>query len=809
MRTRFSGICRGDGKVYIKLCVEGSASSNAMTAVAATTDGVSVPCGIYEMLSSGNGHGRAFVIALPILHVRKVKLTVLEVDQAGHPVASRGFSLDFNSAKWQSRLNYRFRKSLCAAIRDYERIGSYKEIGMDFWDCIADVDSNIIRGLIHMPYRADNDLLISCTNGSLEPIEIAPTYLSEVKVESSVAEGVSFRQLQFSIRVPSAVQDLVFSLSDRAHPEFSSFEAIEAQAYSQMLQDSTELMFGAQIDPDYPEWFEGHKVDLGDLSKQHETYFEFRPLYSIVVPLFKTPRDFFTDMLDSVLRQSYGRWELILVNASPEDAALSLLVDEAAAKDKRIKKVQLESNLGISENTNAGIAVATGDFVCFFDHDDLLEPDLLFEYTKAVNAHGDVDLLYCDEDKLFPDGRLGDPFFKPDLNIDLLRNNNYVCHLLTIRKSLLDVLIPNTPDFDGAQDHNMTLQAVEKARRVHHVPRVLYHWRISESSTASGADSKPYATKAGIKAVQAHLDRLGLRAHVGSSRRPFTYDVEYLPPEDNPLVSIIIPTKDHSDVLRTCVDSIVEKTTYSNYEIVIVENNSIEDSTFAYYGELEKTLGDLVRVERWPNEFNFSKLINFGVEKAKGDYLLLLNNDTEVITPGWIERMVGLCSREDVGVVGVRLYYRDETIQHAGLCVSGGVAGHLNRNLPKGRWGYFGLADATQDLSAVTAACCMTKRSVFEAVGGYTEELAVAFNDVDYCLKVRGEGYLVVYTPEVELFHYESLSRGFESSAEKKIRFHREVSFMNYRWAEYYVNGDPYINPNFTTKEPFNCYYHL
>lgn len=243
--------------------------------------------------------------------------------------------------------------------------------------------------------------------------------------------------------------------------------------------------------------------------------------------------------------------------------------------------------------------------------------------------------------------------------------------------------------------------------------------------------------------------------------------------------------------------------------MVVIENNSIDQETFELYERLKTAYRNRIRVEYWPHEFNFSKIINFGAEKARGDYLLLLNNDTEVITPSWIETMLGLCAREEVGAVGVRLLYKDETIQHAGVCVTGGVAGHLHHNLPKGNWGYFALADATQNLSAVTAACMMTKRNAFAEVNGFSEELAVAFNDIDYCLKLREKGFLIVYTPEVELFHYESLSRGSENNITKQIRFHREYSYMNYRWAEYYIKGDPYINPNITSSEPFNCYYRL
>lgn len=809
MRVHLSGVCRGDGKAYLRLFVRGLSDGSALKARAVSARGTAIPCEVYKAPLSKKKNEQAFIFVLPILQIRSASCGVVEIDGSGAIGERCTFSLHFRKAKWQSRMNYRFNKSLCKEIRDYEQIGSYNKIGMEFWDCISDVSTNIIRGVVRMPYKDDSCLQMSCMNDRLVKIAINPVYLSDVKVKSDVSEDVFLREVQYSIRIPKDIQNLLFCLTDASHPEFDSFEAIEDHAYKWLRDAGNNAILNAQNDPYYPEWFKKHRAPLGTLAKQRETFFQYRPLFSIVVPLFETPEAFFRDMLSSVISQSYGRWELILVNASPTDEGLARLVDEAVSRDKRIKAVTLEENKGISENTNEGLSVASGDFVSFFDHDDLLEPDLLFEYAKALNAHDDVDILYCDEDKLLPDGTVAEPFFKPDFNIDLLRDNNYICHLLTIRKSLLDVLEPNTAEFDGAQDHNMTLQASEKARKIYHVSRVLYHWRLSESSTAANADNKPYATQAGIRAVQNHLDRLGIRAHVGQSRRPFTYSINYLPPSDNPLVSILVPTKDHSDVLRMCIDSVLEKTTYGNYEIVIIENNSTEPETFAYYEELKQKHSDHVRVEYWPAEFNFSKLINFGVSKARGEYLLLLNNDTEVITPEWVDRMVGICSREDVGAVGVRLYFKDETIQHAGVCITGGAAGHLARNLPKGNWGYFALSDATQDLSAVTAACMMTKRGVFEDVEGFSTELAIAFNDIDYCLKLREMGLLVVYTPEVELFHYESLSRGFDCDAEKRIRFHREVSLMNYTWAEYYVKGDPYVNSNLSTDEPYNCYYHL
>ena len=808
MRIKEAGVCRGSGKVFSKVILASLPGKNAVGISASTTDGRDVPCSLYE-LDSAQTANRAFVAVVPMLDVPNCQITLTQSKEGETPSDSGIFRVNFPIAKWESRINYRLNQHLCREIRDYDKVGTYDKATIDFIECIEDGDEAILRMAVNTPYRDNNAISLTCMDASLHPIPINPISFGAAKIPVPFSTNKYRREAQYSVRIPNKVQRFIFTIEDANHPSFRSFEVLDGPMFADLRLLTANLMRDAQSDSTYPDWFRAHKADIATLSKQDRIHLEYEPTFSIVVPLYKTPLSFFREMATSVMEQSYRKWELILVNATPEDAGLSDLVSQFSRRDARIRVINLPENLGISGNTNKGIEVAGGDFVCFFDHDDLLEPDILFEYAKAVNDREDTDLLYCDEDKLMPDGSLSQPFFKPDFNIDLLRTSNYVCHMLAIRKSLLDQIEPNTSAYDGAQDHNLTLRAVEKARYVNHVAAPLYHWRMSATSTAADASSKSYATDAGIRAVREHLDRLGIHATVSQSRRPFTYRVIYDVPEDHPLVSIIIPSMDHVEVLDTCIQSILDKSTYDNYEIVIIENNSTEPQTFEYYDTLVESHPDIVRIERWPNEFNFSKLMNFGTEKAKGDFLLLLNNDTEVITPDWIEIMLGLCAREDVGIVGVRLLYPDNTIQHAGVCIGGACAGHLSKNLPRDRWGYFAMQDSQQDLSAVTAACLMTKRSTFEAVDGFTEELSVAFNDVDYCLKVRANDELVVYTPEVELYHHESLSRGTEIGAARRIRFHREVAYMNYHWAEYYVKGDPYFNHNFTHDDPFIFSYHL
>ncbi len=796
MRIKQSCICRGSGKIYALLEAHGLAEDHRMSVSARTQTGANVPCQVYPYPHEGGG-APSYVLVVPILDIPRCLLCLREEDEAGSIVSETRRTLDFSAAKWESRLNYRLHPELCAKIRDYDAVGEYEGASIDFWNCIEDGTDVILRCLVKLPFREDTDLSLSCVASDLSELPLHPIVIDNSKVPLPFSDAKARREVQVSLRLPNVAQRLIFLLSDKNHPSFASFQVLDGPMFERLRSDTTNRMRPVANKPDgYGKWLAGNVANRATLAKQREIDLVGAPRFSIVVPLFRTPLPLFAEMLSSVRGQTFGNWELVLVNASPEDAELTAQAERAAEEDGRIKLIALEENYGISRNTNQGIRRASGDFVCFLDHDDLLEPDALFEYAQAVLEHPDTDLIYSDEDKLRPDGLFVDPFFKPDFSIDLLRNVNYICHFLAIRKSLLASLEPSGPDVDGAQDHDITLKAVERARRVHHVPRVLYHWRMAEGSTALDPASKSYALEAGMRAVQNHIVRQGLRAIVTPGRFPFTYRVAYEVPSPHPLVSIIIPSKDHTDVLDTCVRSIVEKSTYDNYEIVVVENNSTEASTFEYYRRLEASCPKPVKVVRWPGEFNFSKIVNFGVASSGGEHLLLLNNDTEVITPGWIEEMLGICAREDVGAVGVRLLYADDTVQHAGVYVNGMGAGHLFKDLPRDNPGYFGLAVRTQDLSAVTAACLMTRRSVFERVGGFTEELAVAFNDVDFCLKVRDAGLLVVYTPEAELYHYESLSRGYESSIEKKRRFHREAALLNYRWPDYYVIADPYINLN-------------
>lgn len=604
----------------------------------------------------------------------------------------------------------------------------------------------------------------------------------------------------------------------------------------------------------YAVWFAQHRASRKELAKQRQRAQELvGPTFSIVVPLYETPLPFLRDVLQSVLQQTYPAWQLILVNASPSNKELTAAVNRYAAHDKRIIVVEMVSNEGIVGNTNRGIQEATGDFIAFMDHDDILEPNILYEYARAVQEEPTCDFLYCDEDLFDKPGHYFAPLFKSEFNLDLLRTHNYITHMYAIRTSLLATLELPGKEMEGAQDYDLTFKATEKARYIAHIPQVLYHWRAHEKSTNIMPGSKPYAEEAGRKAVQAHLDRVYPGCTVQTGELTNTYTVVY-PVTGNHMVSIIIPTRDQAPALKRCITSVLDNAGYEQFEIVIVENGSTQEETFALYEDLQKkdrririvnfqqsgngqrgkeqnknaqhasaqvdhnqprsekatgkqSNSNLLTAggphECFAEDFNYSALINFGVKEAKGDYLFFLNNDVEAITKGFLKTLLGFALRPEVGVVGAKLLYPDETIQHAGVGVQftnkkAEPAFHLFAHLPRGTHGYHDRAIKTQDYSAVTGACQMTPRSTFERVSGYDEAYAVAFNDVDYCLKVIEQGELVVYCAEVEFFHDESLSRGADNQdEEKQARASQERALLQERWGAYYKKGDPYLNPNY------------
>ena len=552
----------------------------------------------------------------------------------------------------------------------------------------------------------------------------------------------------------------------------------------------------------YQKWIIRHLPSNKELEKQRREKFDYQPKISIVVPLYKTPEKYLLQLVESVKAQTYPNWELCLSDGSGENSPLTSFLKSLEAGDERIKVAYNEQALQISENTNAGIEIATGAYIAFADHDDELTPHALFECVKALNKDRKIRLIYSDEDKMSMDGhKFFQPHFKPDYNPDLLCTVNYICHLFVVQREILDQVGTFRKEFDGAQDYDFIFRCVEAVdpSEIYHVTKILYHWRCHEDSTAENPESKTYAFEAGKRAIEEHYHRTGIRAEVYQGEFLGLYRTRFLRDYD-PLISIIIPNKDHIEDLKRCMDSIDQKSSYKNYEYIIVENNSTDEKTFQYYKDLEAE-NPKAHVVYWDKEFNYSAINNYGATFAKGEYILLLNNDTEIINETCLEELLGYCMRSDVGAVGARMYYEDDTIQHAGVVIGfGGIAGHCFVLQPRGTTGYCHRIICAQDYSAVTAACMLVKKSAFDEVGGLTEELAVAFNDIDFCMKLREAGYLIVYNPYAELYHYESKSRGLEDTPEKVARFNKEMQIFERRWPDILRNGDPYYNPNLTLK---------
>lgn len=524
------------------------------------------------------------------------------------------------------------------------------------------------------------------------------------------------------------------------------------------------------------------------------------PKISVIVPMYNPPLEFLQQLLDSVRNQTYQNWELCLADAGTDEAA-SRMAAAAAAEDPRILYRKLEKNEGIAGNTNQGFAMASGVFFALLDHDDLLHPCALWYAARAIAEKG-ADFVYTDEATF--EGKVDNVVlyhFKPDFMVDNLRSNNYICHLSVFSRALMEAAGgPEREAYNGSQDYELFLRLTEMARCIVHIPHALYYWRSSPGSTAADISAKTYCIDAGIAALRSHYQRLGVAVEDVSliPETPGYYKTDYV--IDRPgRVSILIPTCDHAQDLETCVESIYARTTYPDFEVLLIENNSKEEATFQTYARLQKRHPENLRVLTWQGKgFNYSALNNFGEQYATGEYLLLLNNDTEVLTPRWLEEMVMYAQQKRVGCVGAKLLYPDDTVQHAGVGLGiGGVAGHLHKYFPAASDGYMGRLNYVQDVYAVTAACLLVRTEIYQAVGGLDESFAVAFNDVDFCVRVREAGYTNVFTPFAQLYHYESKSRGQEDDPVKQRRFQGEVLRFQQRWGKQLAAGDPCTNPNF------------
>ena len=794
----FGDTVRGGGKVFVDVRTSGREPAN-LVARAQVEGGGRTPA---QLIHNAD---RSWVLVVPVVSAAQT-VTVTALDEDDKSIAKATLTVKAFSARMRSSVNTLRRNEPALKIRNFDREHADRLPWFRIDRVVPAGDHEIVLGTLRLrAARRERDIFAKVDVEVLSPEGKScgePWICQGDTCARDKETHLWVREISFSVRIPAGMRSFVVACYRDTPTAPDGIHVREPHLLDADRRFFADLATRADTDPAYDWWFRRvHRASPRTLELQRacaQSLPEY-PLFSIVVPLFHTPENFLRDMVDSVIAQTYDRWELVLVNASADDEKLRAVVDDVCERDSRIRLIELDENRGITLNNNAGIRAAKGDFVAFLDHDDTLEPDALYCYAAAIGDEPQTDMLYCDEDHLTGD-RYEMPFFKPDWDLDRLCYENYVCHMLCVRASVLDDLgeLPG-PEFDGAQDHNLTLLVGERARHVSHVPRVLYHWRKHEGSTAQGgAEQKEGTLEAERLAIANHLERTGIAGTCTIGKRmPWRCDIDFaFDPE--PLVSIVIPNKDGSDMLRALVESIFTKTTWTNYEIVIVENNSEEPETFALYRHLQKT-DDRVRVvqQETDGSFNFSRTINVGFEAAQGEYLLMLNNDMELLTGDWLHKMVGMCQRPDVGVVGARLLYTNGCIQHIGVDAGRIYSpAHFNVFLPNDP-GCNEFNEAPHRLLATTGACLMTKRSVFQAVGGMDEVLAVDYNDIDYCMRVCQLGLAVVVSPEVCLTHYESVTRGGRTTAAKRARFASNLGRYASRWGDYLACGDPWHSPNF------------
>lgn len=762
--------------------------------------GVAVPCSLFALEDDPE---HAWVAVVPLLS----RTCTLELRQGDEVVRRVNFSP--RRSKVQSRLLTARKPHVAAELRGYEARHAHGRPNV----CIGEAwpaDDGRVAWRMRATFPTDDAGPRPCLRVYDE--RAAEVGATVVTMEDHVVpdprnEGLFQRLVTFSALVPEGLGSfhVVATLGDDR--SLDCFAGMNAPRAAAMVAHARQVAGGAPVDPRYETWFEGQRASRDELARQAAACAargDELPLISIVMPVYRTPGAFLEAAVRSVVEQSYSRWELVVVNASgPCDEVDEVL---GRVRDDRVRVIAVE-NRSIAENTNAGIEATRGAYVAFLDHDDVLEPDALWWYAQTIVQRPHVDLLYCDEDHL-AGSHVHAPAFKTYPNYGKLYTHNYVTHLLMVSRHVLDHTERTEPELSGAQDFDLTLKAFEVARDVAHVPRVLYHWREHEGSTSGGGDQKPYAHEAGRKALEAHLGRRAIDAVVDDGPLPYTYRMRFELPRNPELVSVVIPTRDQADLLRTCVTSILQRSTYPRLEVVLVENNSEQPQTFALYDELVAQ-DPRVRVVTWtppePGAFNYSAVVNHGVSCSSGSLLVLLNNDTEVIEPAWIEEMAGCLMRPEVGVVGAKLLFGDGLIQHVGMVANpSGDNCHVCQNLTRDAHGAGYAALLPGDCSMVTGACQMVRRSLFDELGGYDERLAVGFNDADFCLRAGEAGHVVTVAAYALLHHREFSTRGREITDPRlRQRFLEEKAYTLLRHPRFYAEGDPGLNPNVNGYSPY------
>lgn len=796
-----SALCRGAGVGYLALSMENAPAR--ITVFASTSDGRFVPSRLYRTdLLPKTAHvpaslRDAWVVVVPLL-ARDVRIALMCGDKR---LANATFPA--LRSKFFSRMLASTKPEVAAFLRSIDDRMGFGQTRVDLTEVWPANDGNVVwRVRATFPTSMRNEPAeLRVFDSQTNDVGARVVVMEDQVAPSEHDPSQLVRLVTFSCTLPADVTSFYVLASVGENGQVMGFAGMNAPRAQGMLAMALRTVGGAAADPEYEDWFLRHRATDAELARQRLAFGSLpacqRPLLSIVMPVFRPKGEFLRAAIDSVLTQSYANWELVVVNASGDCEEVDAVL--ARCDDKRVRVLTIK-NRSIAQNTNRGIAAARGAYVGFLDHDDVLEPDALWHYAQAIGKAPETDLIYCDEDHL-RNGHVHAPAFKTFPNYGKLYTHNYVTHFLMVSRRVLDKTERSGEDVSGAQDYDLTLKAFEVARKVTHVPRVLYHWREHEASTASGSDQKPYAHEAGRRALCAHLERRSIAATVEDGPLPYTYEVRYELPDPAPMVSIVIPTRDQRKLLNACVRSILKKTSYKHYEIVLVENNSRERATFALYDKLRE-LSERVHVTTWqppePGVFNYSAIVNHGVSYATGDFVVLLNNDTEVIAEDWLEQMLGCFARPEVGVVGAKLLYADGLIQHVGMIAnpSGGFC-HVCQNLTADALGPAYAAAMPGDYSMVTGACQMVRRSVFNDLGGYDEQLAVGFNDGDFCLRAGEAGMAVTVAPRALLTHREFSTRGREATdARLKSRYVQERARIMGKHPSFFAAGDPALNPN-------------
>ena len=682
-----------------------------------------------------------------------------------------GYGDNFSEA---NAINLPFRNGVLA-YRLFYLTGVPKAIRFDPLECVGDFSVEKLRFVPVRPIAARNQMLRSLTTGHQR-----------------------YRDQRISL--------IWRELQKRAEAENTTVGAMLYGLYRGM-----QYMKTVSNRRQYARWidtFEGVESLGASAARSAEAAPEYGLTVSVVIPTYNTPEGFLRQAIESVLKQSYPLWELCIADDGSTEPNVRLLLQEYSRRDSRVKVTFRPENGHICAASNSALSLATGEYVALLDHDDTLARHALHAVVKAIYNNPGVQIIYSDEDKIDEVGNRSDPHFKPDWNPDLFLSQNYIAHLVVYRRELVNRIGGFREGLEGSQDHDLLLRCLRHVNdsEIVHVPSVLYHWRMVQGSTALASQEKDYTTSAGVKALRDFFvaqDRLDVGVEAGFL--PNTYRVRYPIPQPEPLVTILIPTKDKLEFLEPCVRSILERTTYKTYEIIVLDNESSEPETLEFLGHISRE-DQRVRILQYHHPFNFPAINNYGVHHARGAFVALVNNDTEVISPDWLTEMIGHAIRPGIGCVGAKLYYDDDTIQHAGVILGiGGVAGHGHKYFPRHAHGYFSRLRLCQNLSAVTAACLVVRKAIYDQVGGMDEnELTIAFNDVDFCLKVREAGYLNLWTPYAELYHHESQTRGKEDTPEKIARSNREIAFMKAKWGEKLLR-DPYYSRNLTLeKEDFS-----